>query len=253
MKKKKLSPSGLAIVILCLIGGCILMFPAFRFSACLFFVAALVVACYQLLKCLYRHRPAAARRLRRLLTAALCVLLLAAIVTGSFVLQASRGAEDDECDYLIVLGAGVNGTVPSLTLKERLDGAYTYLTQYPDALCVVSGGQGPGEEITEAARMFRYLTERGISADRILLEEQATSTQENLQFSLSCIASYTGVVPDTVAIVSSEYHLCRAGLMAQDQGLDPILIPARTSWLSLRINYYLREIVGVWHYIIFGG
>jgi len=155
-------------------------------------------------------------------------------------------------DAVIVLGAGVTGTVPSLTLRVRLDAAYVYLQAHPNTLCIVSGGQGPGEEITEAACMADWLVKKGISPERILSEDQATSTRENLAFSLDLITKQTGTRPETVGIVSSEYHLYRTGLIAQDQNVQSILIPARTSWLSLRINYYLREIVGVWYYLIFG-
>jgi uncharacterized SAM-binding protein YcdF (DUF218 family) len=100
--------------------------------------------------------------------------------------------------------------------------------------------------------MADWLIKKGIAPERIVLEEQATSTQENLAFSLELIAQHTGTRPEAVGIISSEYHLYRTGLMAKGQNVVPILIPARTSRLSLRLNYYLREIVAVWFYLIFG-
>jgi len=252
MTKRKSSGPWLVFAILCLLGGGIMLLPSYRFSGWVIFGIAGLVLCYQLLTLLSRRCPKLAGILRRVLSVCICLVLLGAAVTGFLIVRTGSSKATPDCDYLIVLGAGVNGTVPSLTLRERLDAAYDYLQAHPNTLCIVSGGQGPGEEITEAACMADWLVKKGISPERILSEDQATSTRENLAFSLDLITKQTGTRPETVGIVSSEYHLYRTGLIAQDQNVQSILIPARTSWLSLRINYYLREIVGVWYYLIFG-
>lgn len=153
---------------------------------------------------------------------------------------------------MIVLGAGVNGTQPSLILWERLEATRAFLQSNEDAICVVSGGQGPGEDITEAACMQAYLVEHGIDPERIWMEEKATSTWENIGFSLELIEEKTGQRPQTAGIVSNEFHLYRAGLMAQRQQLTAVGIPAETSWVSLRVNYFLREIAAVWKLIVLG-
>ena len=101
--------------------------------------------------------------------------------------------------------------------------------------------------------MYNNLTGRGIDPSRIWLEDQATNTRENIANSLALIEARTGSRPTEAGIVSSEYHLYRAGLLAKEQGLTPVGIPATTSWVSLRINYFLREIVAVWYSMIFGG
>lgn len=252
MTKRKMSAPWLCFAILCLLGGGILLLPSYRFSGWVILGIAAVVLCYQLLKLLSAHHGKLCDVLRRILTVCICLVLVAALITGVLIVRTANNTSSEGCDHLIVLGAGVNGSVPSLTLRERLDAAYDYLQNHPGTLCIVSGGQGPGEEITEAACMADWLVNKGIPPERILLEEQATSTQENLAFSLDLIEQQTGTRPKTVAVVSSEYHLYRTGLMAKDQDIQPVLVPARTSWLSLRLNYYLREIVGVWYYLIFG-
>jgi uncharacterized SAM-binding protein YcdF (DUF218 family) len=117
----------------------------------------------------------------------------------------------------------------------------------------VSGGQGNNELISEAQCMFNELTRMGIGEDRIWMEDQSTSTRENLRFSLALIQERTGVKPARIGLVSSEYHLFRAGLMAGDEDVTALGIPARTSWISLRINYFMREIVAVWAYLLLGG
>ena len=144
-------------------------------------------------------------------------------------------------------------TKPSLSLQERLDAAYQYLVTYPDAVCVVSGGQGNGEDITEAQCMYNELTARGIEADRVWMEHRATNTRENVRYSLDIIEERTGIRPTEIGLISSEYHLYRAGLLAHEENVTAYTIPAKTTWLALRNNYFLREIVAVWYYTLLGG
>ena len=142
-----------------------------------------------------------------------------------------------------MLGAGVNGTQPSLSLRTRLDAAAVYLTAHPDIPAVLTGGQGYGEEITEAACMYDYLTERGIDADRLILEEAASNTAENFAFSRELLKE-AGVDPsaDTVAVVTNDFHIARAKLLAARNGYgDAVGIPAELPWAHLEVNYYLRE------------
>jgi len=77
--------------------------------------------------------------------------------------------------------------------------------------------------------------------------------RKNIAFSLALIEEKTGQRPREAGVLSSEYHMYRAKLVAREQGLEAIEIPARTSWISLRINYFLREIVAVWYYVLLGG
>ena len=225
------------------------LLPSIRFTGYLLLGLAALLVCFRLLAV---WKSPAAKVLRRMLCVLLCLGILIAAVTLAFVFEGSLGDPEADCDYIIVLGCGVNGTVPSLSLWERIQAAYAYLEAHPDTICVVSGGQGPGEDITEAACMFRELTDMGIDPSRIWLEDRSTSTEENLAFSKAVIEAHTGTVPTEVGIVSSEYHLYRAGLMAEDLGLTPYGIPGTTTWLGLRINYFLREIAGVLYYLIFG-
>lgn len=227
-----------------------LLLPSIRFSAYLLLGLTGVLICFRLLKLLETRCFRTARWLRRILCLFLCLGLLAAAITGFLVVKAGLGDADISCDYIIVLGCGVNGTVPSMLLRERIDAAYEYLAAHPDAICVVSGGQGPGEDITEAECMFRELTQMGIDPERIWLEDRSTSTEENLEFSLAVIEANTGSRPGHIGIVSGEYHLYRAELMASEYGLTSTGIPGKTAWIPLRINYYLREIAAVWYYLL---
>lgn len=217
-----------------------------------FGIAALCV-CYRLLGLLAISHFEAAKVLRTILTSLLCVGLLVFAVTEVIILRGSRGDPEGDFQYLVVLGAKVNGTEPSLALRDRINAAGEYLKDHPDVIAVLSGGQGPDEGIPEADCMFRELVEMGIDPDRLWLEDKSTSTWENLNFSLNIIEEKTGERPDHIGLLSSEYHLFRAGLFARECGVTASGVPAPTTWFTLRLNYFLREAAGVWHYLILGG
>lgn len=160
-------------------------------------------------------------------------------------LLVSRGTADNsalEADAVIVLGAGVNGTVPSLALSTRIDAAAEYLMAHPDVPAVLSGGQGPGEDVTEAQAMFTALTDKGIDPDRLILEEHSTSTMENFRYSKKLLEE-NGVDTANVAIavVTNDFHAFRAYLIARRAGLDVFVVPAKLPWAWLSVNYYARE------------
>jgi uncharacterized SAM-binding protein YcdF (DUF218 family) len=219
---------------------------------CCFCLAGLLI-CYFLIGILTRHHIVTGKVLRTILSCLLCFGILIFLGTEIIILNASKGSPETDCPYIVVLGAKVNGTSPSLSLSDRIRAAENYLKAHPDTIAVLSGGQGPDEGIPEAECMFNELTKRGIAPERLWLEPRSTSTWENLNFSLDIIEEKTGVRPDSIGLLSSEYHLFRAGLFAKDCGVEAIGIPAATSWPSIRLNYFLREAAGVWHYILLGG
>ena len=159
-----------------------IVFSTFRFTGYILMGCAAVLGCYLLLRRLANKRPKLARRLMVILSLGLGIGFVAAIITGVIIVR-TWSPHLVDCDYVVVLGAGVNGTRPSLPLQERIDAAYDYLVAYPDAVCIVSGGQGNGENITEAQCMYNELTAMGIETDRIWLEQRATNTRDNIRFS----------------------------------------------------------------------
>lgn len=230
-----LSRGGHAFLGLILAGCCIIRFFYFMLD---------------LMKC---RNPRQALLLKRIVSTVLCLFLLAAVVTGCFIGYTALGDPLQELDYIIVLGAGVNGTEPSLSLLDRLNAAATYLDEHPNTICIVSGGKGGGEKISEAECMSRYLTKYGISEQRILLEDQATTTAENISFSLNLLKTHNGYFPDKIGILSSEYHLFRAKMYAHPYKVTTYGIPAKSSVFSVKLNYFFREIAAVWYYSIVGG
>ncbi|MBQ6997350.1 MAG: YdcF family protein [Oscillospiraceae bacterium] len=224
-----------------------------EFLGLICFCLSAVSVCYILIGMLRQHRRMVAKMLRTVLSTILIIGILIFAATEAIILDASTGQSEESCDYIIVLGARVQGTAPSTSLNERINAAYDYLTENEAVIAVLSGGQGEDEDISEAQCMFDRLTAMGISADRLWLEDKSTSTWENLQFSMNIIEGKTGTRPNKAGILSSEYHLYRAGLFASDCGFEAVGIPATTQRFTIRLNYFLREVAGVWHYLILGG
>jgi uncharacterized SAM-binding protein YcdF (DUF218 family) len=191
--------------------------------------------------------------IRKPLAIILAIVLVAMAITAVPILLSVDSQPDIPSDYLIVLGADVDGEAPSPILQNRIDAAYAYLTAHPNTICIATGGKGDDENLSEAQCIFNHLTAMGIEADRIWMEDQATSTVENFQYSIALLKEQTGGIPENVGVLSNEFHLFRASLMAKNQGLKPIFVAAPTSNLIVRINYTIREIFVLWNYLITGG
>lgn len=176
----------------------------------------------------------------------LIVVLLAALATGCMILFRGLGTEDT-FTYMIVLGTTVEGTEPSPMLADRINAAARYMEKNPDVIAIVTGGKADAENISEAQCMYNGLTELGIDPSRILIEDQATSTAENFQFSIALLEETLGRCPTNIGVLSSEFHLLRAGMLAKSHGLNAATIPANTSDTETFFKYFLREIFMVWY------
>ena len=119
-----------------------------------------------------------------------------------------------------MLGAQVQGDGPSLTLKKRLDRALLFMQENPDKTVIVSGGQGPDEAHTEASVMAAYLIAHGADALRVIEEDRASNTRENLLFSAQ-LAEARGLDTSRVLIITSDFHMCRAKYIARTLGMEP--------------------------------
>ena len=184
---------------------------------------------------------------------ALCLYILAGIVfriCGILMIRAQSKPDKMKCDAIIVLGAAVHGDKVTWVLENRLNTAKEYLDLHPECICIVSGGQGNGESVTEASAMKKYLINLGIDQSRICLEEKATNTRENFLYSKKIIDETIGENA-VIGFVTTDFHVYRAGKTAKANGIEAIGMAAPDVWY-LRLNNFLRESVGIVGYTILG-
>ncbi len=163
-------------------------------------------------------------------------LLLFLLLTG-VILRGMFPGKNPPLDYVVVLGAQVKGKKPSRALLRRLQKAYEYAKKHPDTILILSGGRGSGEEISEAACMEQWLLCQGIPGSQLLLEDQSTSTWENLTFS----HAQTGCGKTAAGILSNDFHISRALYIAKKAGYKNANgIPAKGDPV-MELHYILRE------------
>lgn len=171
-----------------------------------------------------------------LLIIILLVSLLFVAVEGMVIYEAGKPPVQ-KAQYMIILGARVKGSVPSKTLNERILAATQYLLENKETIVIVSGGQGPGEDITEAEAMGRALLSNGIDKNRIIYEDQSVNTVENIKFSKDKIPDHSA----KVVISTSDFHMYRGIHIAKKQGLNNVSgCPSKPDRI-LTLNYYIRE------------
>lgn len=156
-----------------------------------------------------------------------------------FVLSGMFRTAPANMDYLIVLGARVEQNGPSPALTRRINAAMEYLEDSPDTIIIASGGQGSDEPMSEALCIRNELIRRGISPDRILLEDQSTDTYDNIAFSKQLIENPAA----STGILTNNFHVYRAEKLARSSGLENACgIAARyTGWTLF--HYMVREAV----------
>ena len=245
MKKRYWIPAAAAAL---LGAGLVFGYSPLRFSGFLLFATAAVLTVWGFLA---GRRERAAVVLRRIFLG--CLLLGFAFFTALEVrvIRCSRTDWETRPAAVVVLGAGVNGTEPSLSLLVRLEAALGYLADKPDIPIVVTGSQGPGEDISEARCMADWLRARGVPESRILLEEQADNTAENIAFSQRLLADKGIDLTEPVAVVTADYHLYRASLLWGGPGMVPVAAHMPGQYWPLTVNYYIREAFAAAELLVF--
>ena len=162
---------------------------------------------------------------------AFAIVVIAAtafVYAEALVIYYGNQTAPTDVEYVIVLGARVNGTTITRSLKRRLDTAIEYLEENQKATVIVSGGQGEGEEISEAQAMADYLVAKGIDSNRIINDDAK------------------------VAIVTNGFHIYRATSMAKAQGMTEVYGLSAPTDRILAGSYYTREAIAVIKYKLTG-
>jgi uncharacterized SAM-binding protein YcdF (DUF218 family) len=180
-------------------------------------------------------------------------LILAGIIyVGilSILMYKAQENRPEKANVIVVLGCQVKGERPSRMLRRRLDAAITAMNDNPDTLCIVSGGKGDDEKISEALAMKNYLLEKGMDSDRIIMEDKSTSTYENIQNSLK-ILDELGMSHD-MTIVTDGFHQYRASLIAKAQGVENVTAYSAYTEPRYLFTYWVREWLGLTHFFMLG-
>ncbi|MCM1227248.1 MAG: YdcF family protein [Clostridium sp.] len=179
-----------------------------------------------------------------ILSAVIACAALIYVLTLSALMISAASDKPDSPDAVVVLGCKVNGDRPSRMLRHRLDAAAEYLNDNQDVICVVSGGKGSDEIISEAEAMKKYLTEKGIDPKRIIEENRSANTYENLENSLAAADLGSG---HEIAVVTDGFHQYRAGYIAKNFGVSTSAINAKTDMRTFMLTptYYLRELMAI--------
>lgn len=188
------------------------------------------------------------KALRIIIIAIFCVGMVLFLGVEGLILSKFGAKPEAGADYMIVLGAQWKSNGPSDVLRRRLDKAIDYLQDNPETVVIVTGAQGANESITEAQGMKQYLIEHGIQEERIVAEEKATNTKENLLYS----SEYLNKQENSVVLVTNNFHMFRALAIAQNQGYEKIEGLAASSYPGMIPNNLLREALGLVKEVLVG-
>lgn len=182
---------------------------------------------------------------RWLIMPALALAILFGLISGFLAGYGLNDTATDDEDALIVLGAAVHGRVVSPSLAQRLEVAVGYHQRNPEALIVVTGGQGPQEDIAEAVAARDHLLAQGVPDDVIVVEDRSTTTEENFGFAkLLLDERLSGDY--RVAFVTNEYHVWRAARLAEVAGLEAAHLHSATRWYVWPSSYLREGAAALW-------
>lgn len=186
--------------------------------------------------------------LQKIITGVIVFGILLFVIVEGCVISGFRAKGKKDLDYIIVLGAQIKEKGPSAALKFRLDEAYDYLVENTDTRCIVSGGQGPNEPCSEAEGMRDYLVKKGISPERIIMEDRSTDTSENIAFSMAFLDKDN----DSVGVVTNNFHVFRGVHLAKHMGIKDVCGISAPSNIYFQLNNMVREFFGIMKDLVCG-
>lgn len=175
-------------------------------------------------------------------------LALAAIVgwVGFIYLQVYSQAEVDEAqpaDVIVVLGAAQYWGRPSPVLKARLDHALALYNRGLAPRIITTGGHGKGAKFSEGEVSREYLSENGVPAEFITVEDAGLTT---MQSAAAVVEIMDRMELESCIVVSDDYHMLRAKHMLEERGVrvygSPRISPEGGDAWALR-RRLLREAI----------
>ena len=123
---------------------------------------------------------------------------------------APDGLPEDDTHVFVVLGFALNSDGEMRDeLIGRLEVALNSAEKYPNSYVLVTGGVEKNGW-TEGERMHDWLVDNGLSEDRIIVENESSTTVENAANSFEIL--YNDYDVDTFSMITSQYHLKRGSI-----------------------------------------
>ncbi len=175
-----------------------------------------------------------------------CVCYVLGMGWGAYLTYLMNSAQSKTAPAgtnVMVLGSQVYSIEHlGVALRSRVNKAGEYLLEYPQANCIVTGGQGSNEPCTEAEAERHALLKMGVEKERIFLEDQSTTTRENMAFAKR-IANEEGF-GDEIVVVTQGFHMYRALMLAENAGFTAYALTADTDPFLFPL-YYGRELLSL--------
>ena len=192
-----------------------------------------------------RKRPLPVRLVRGVMKLALLLLVGWALTFASIAFYGSRD-EARKADAIVVLGAAQYNGHPSPVLQARLDHAIELYRNGTAKTLIMTGGQAPGDTVSEAVVSRRYAVRAGVPRGAILVETTGMTTRESMR-------AVGGLMNDrrmkSAVLVSDPFHMMRLKLLAWHVGFTGYTSPTRTSPISRNPGeerkFMLRESIGL--------
>lgn len=182
----------------------------------------------------------------------LCIGLIWFLAMEAVIISYPKHSEK-KADYILVLGAGLNDTIPTEILRGRLDVAIECIEKNQAEYIVVSGGQGEDENLPEAHAMSKYLQDKGIDKEKIIIEDESRNTNQNFKFSKKKIEehSHKSLKEINIKIVTTDFHAFRSSILAKRNGyVNFNNYSSDTVWYLIPITY-TREAFAIVKSVIF--
>lgn len=174
--------------------------------------------------------------------AAFLILIFSLFVI--FEIKFSKGNEKENADILLILGCRVKGGHAEETLSMRIEKATEYLLKNKSTLAIACGGIVHDDQTKSEAKVIKdTLVANGVESERVVLEDKSLTTMQNFLNAKKIIETEKDIKTLSVAVLSSEFHLLRALLLARRCKFKIDFTVAANSPKDKKIKNYLREFV----------
>ncbi|WP_010237835.1 YdcF family protein [Clostridium arbusti] len=221
---------------------CFLVFKMIVNFSTFFLALGIIFVLLGVLKIKYvkKYKNKIIKNLINIINTFIFLLIIMFILMGTCIAYSAIKYTDQKPDYIMILGAGIRGKNMLLIQRQRTDRALEFIKGNPNIKIIASGGQGPGEDISEAEAMREYLIKHGVKDENIIKEEKSRNTMENMKYTRSLLNNIDDRPNLKIAVVTSNFHVFRAKFLAERAGINAEGISAPVNKLLLP-NFSVRE------------